>query len=153
MIVISACLAGEKCRYDGNDNKTNPMDELVEKKQAIVVCPEVLGGLPVPREPAEIINGTAEDVLEGKAKVITKQGKDVTNAFLKGAHEALQVVKKVGATKVILKESSPSCGSNFVYDGTFSNHKISGQGVTAALLRKNGIEVISEKQIEEEMGT
>lgn len=145
MIVISACLAGEKCRYDGKDNKINQFYELVKQNEAIVVCPEVLGGLSTPREPAEIKGGTALDVLSGKAKVITKSGKDVTKAFVKGAYETLEIVKQAGVKTVVLKESSPSCGSEWVYDGTFLNRKIEGEGITSALLRKHGIKVYSEK--------
>ncbi|MBA4537366.1 DUF523 domain-containing protein [Bacillus aquiflavi] len=147
MLVVSACLAGINCRYDGGHQLIKKINELVEQRKAIVVCPEVLGGLDTPREPAEIVGGSGEDVLDGKAKVINRLGEDVTDSFIKGAYETLKRVKEVGATAVVLKENSPSCGSNMIYNGNFSNEKVSGEGVTAALLRKEGINVLSEAEM------
>ena len=147
MILVSACLMGEKCRYDGFDNLIPKIVENVE--HAVLCCPEVLGGLPTPRVPAEIINGTAEDVLDGKAQIVTKEGTDVTAAFLSGAYQSLRLAKKHDVTVAILKERSPSCGSCFIYDGTFTGGKLPGVGITTAMLRRNGIHVYSEENFEE----
>lgn len=150
MILVSACFAGIKVKYNGKDNLDERLKKLVDEKRAVPVCPEVLGGLSTPREPAEINGGDGFDVLDGKAKVVTKSGKDVTEAFLKGANETLKIAKEVGATIVVLKENSPSCGSNMIYNGTFQGEKIKGNGVTSALLIRNGFQVISEHQFIED---
>lgn len=148
MILVSACLAGKRCRYDGTDCKKQSLFALVEEGKAEVICPEVLGGLPTPREPAEIQGGDGEDVLTGKAKVVDQSGKDVTKQFIEGAYKTLEAAKKLQATKIILKENSPSCGSTNIYDGNFTGEKIAGVGVTAALLRKHGFTVISEHDLD-----
>jgi len=119
---------------------------LIEAKEAIAVCPELLGGFSTPREPAEIIGGNGEDVLDGKAKVIEKSGRDVTELYIKGAYLTLKKAIEVNATVVVLKEYSPSCGSSMIYNGEFIGEKKAGNGVTAALLKRNGIQVMSEKQ-------
>lgn len=144
MIVVSACLAGLEVRYDGGHCLSEKIRRLIEEKKAVAVCPEVLGGLPTPRPPAEIQGGTGEDVLNGKAKVVDCNGTDVTAQFVKGAQLALQKVQQLQATMVVLKEDSPSCGSQHIYDGSFAGQTMVGEGVTAALLRKNGIRVLSE---------
>lgn len=145
MLLVSSCLAGNKVRYDGNAQLDVRIQKLVEQKKAITVCPEVLGGLSTPREPAEIIGGDGQDVLAGKAKVLTQSGVDVTDAFIKGAYETLNIAQQFGAAFVILKENSPSCGGSMIYDGTFQGQKVIGNGVTAALLKQNDIKVGSEK--------
>jgi len=145
-VLVSACLMGEACRYDGNDNL---IPEVAEKfKNAILCCPEVLGGLSTPRTPAEIIDGSAEDVLDGKVRVMTKTGDDVTDQFLAGAYQSLKLAKNNNVSLAVLKERSPSCGSCFVYDGNFDGGKIAGMGVTTALLRRHGIRVHSEENFE-----
>lgn len=146
MILVSSCLAGLKVRYNGTHCLDEKVAKLIEENKAVTVCPEVLGGLATPREPAEIIGGDGEDVLDGKAKVMTKSGKDVTEAFLKGAYATLEIAKKVNATLVVLKENSPSCGSTMIYNGEFNGNKIEGNGVTASLLKRNGFKVISEEE-------
>ncbi|OME70097.1 hypothetical protein BSK65_14020 [Paenibacillus odorifer] len=145
MILVSSCLAGMKVRYNGTDCLDEKIQKLLNDNQAIAVCPELLGGFSTPREPAEIIGGNGEDVLAGTAKVVDRSGTDVTDMYLKGAYITLAKAQEVSATMVVLKENSPSCGSSMIYNGEFKGKKISGNGVTTALLRKNGIEVTSEE--------
>ena len=146
MYLISACLCGVNCKYNGKNNLNNRCLELLREEKAILVCPEQLGGLSTPREPAELIGNTRE-VLEGiDGKIISISWKDVTEEFLKGAKETLKIAKAIGAKKAILKEGSPSCGCNFIYDGSFSGNKIRGKGLTAYMLEREGIKVISEKE-------
>jgi uncharacterized protein YbbK (DUF523 family) len=148
MYLISACLCGVNCKYNGLNNLNDKCLELLRKGEALLVCPEQLGGLNTPRIPSETL-GNAKDIIElNKGKVINKEGKDVTKEFLKGAKEALKIAKEANIKKAILKESSPSCGSNFVYDGSFTGNKIKGKGITAYLLEKEGIEIISEKDLD-----
>lgn len=147
MILVSACLAGEECRYDGKHNLVDKVRTLVEENLARMVCPEEWGGLSTPREPAEIIGGTGEDVLNGRAKVLTRTGQDVTKQYIQGAEKALAFAKEIDAEYVVLKERSPSCGSSMIYDGSFSHQRIPGEGVTTALLRKEGFKVISEEEL------
>lgn len=145
MIVISACLCGVDCKYNGGNNLNNKLFKFLKEEKAILVCPEQMGGLTTPRIPCEIMGGDGEDVLNGDAKVVNKEGKDCTKEFLKGAYEALKIAKKVNAKKAIFKAKSPSCGCGKIYDGSFSGNKIEGNGVTAALFLKNGIEIITEE--------
>lgn len=152
MIVISACLGGIACRYDGNDNLVSQIEELLQREDTILVCPEVLGGLPTPRPSAEIIGGNGDDVLDGKAKVMTKEGQDVTEAFVRGAYKALEQIKDLNPEYIILKERSPSCGSSTIYTGEFNGNKQTGYGVTTALFKRHGFKVISEEVFENEKG-
>lgn len=145
MILVSSCLAGMKVRYNGTDCLDETIQKLLNENKAIAVCPELLGGFSTPREPAEIIGGNGEDVLAGTAKVINRSGTDVTNMYLEGAYITLAKAQEVSATMVVLKENSPSCGSAVIYNGEFKGKKIAGNGVTTALLRKNGIKVTSEE--------
>ena len=142
-VVISACLLGVRCRYDGGDSRNETAIKQAEQSELIPVCPEESGGLPTPRPPAEIVGGDGGDVLDGKAKVMTADGADVTEAYLKGAHHALRVAQSNAATHVVLKARSPSCGCGNIYDGTFSGTLTSGDGVTTALLKRHGITVTS----------
>ncbi|EOP64182.1 MULTISPECIES: DUF523 domain-containing protein [Bacillus] len=148
MIIISACLAGIACRYDGNDNLISAIEELLQKEETVLVCPEVLGGLPTPRPSAEIIGGNGDDVLDGKAKVMDKDGNDVTKFFVQGAYQALEKIKDLNPEYIILKERSPSCGSSTIYTGEFNGNKQEGYGVTTALFRRHGFTVISEEDFE-----
>lgn len=151
-ILISSCLIGHPVRYDGNSNEVEELKELIKQGKAIDMCPEIAGGMSTPREPAEIEAGkTAKDVLEGKAKVFDKNGNDVTTEFVNGAYELLKVCKEKNIKTVILKEGSPSCGSNKTYDGTFSGKKISGRGITAELLKQNGITIYCEHNFPREL--
>lgn len=138
-ILISACLIGDKCKYDGHTNYTPAYQQLLEKYELVPFCPEVEGGLPTPRKPSE----------RKGDRVINNAGKDVTKQFVEGAQKALNICKYLDIKIAILKENSPSCGSHQIYDGNFNNKLIKGEGVTAELLRKNGITVYTESQIEE----
>ena len=141
MYIVSACLAGINCRYDGKNSLNAFVAELVKRGEAVPVCPEQLGGAPTPRIPCEIT------VCEsGAVKVLSKDGRDMTQTFVKGAEKVLAIAKANRATKAILKSNSPSCGCGYVYDGTFTGTKIPGNGLTAQLLIDNGIEVMTEKE-------
>lgn len=145
MILVSACLAGVNCKYNAQNNEAKEIIELVRDGKAVLVCPEQLGGLSTPRSACEILDGTGADVLDKKAKVGTHEGQDVTEQFIKGAEEVLKIAKLYGIKKAILKARSPSCSSSVIYDGTFSSQKKEGNGVTVALLKRNGIEIVDEE--------
>ncbi|TPG77081.1 DUF523 domain-containing protein [Brevibacillus laterosporus] len=147
MLLVSSCLAGLNCRYNGSHSLDEKVKELVTQNKAVTVCPELLGGFITPRESAEIVGGNGDDVLRGTAKVVEKSGRDVTHLYIDGAYQTLQLAKQYQATHVVLKENSPSCGSHNIYNGHFSNQRIPGQGVTSALLRQEGFIVISENEL------
>ncbi|HCJ6510617.1 TPA: DUF523 domain-containing protein [Acinetobacter baumannii] len=149
MLLISACLIGEPVRYDGRSCLHTKLKQLFLNKKAHALCPELLGGFTTPRLPAEIVGGTGQDVLDGKAKILDSSGLDVTELYLKGAYRTLDIARQIQATCVVLKENSPSCGSQRIYNGTFQGEKITGVGITTALLQRHGFEVISENEIEE----
>lgn len=141
MKIVSACLLGVNCNFEGkNWLNTEVLDEF-KKGGLFPVCPEVFGGLSVPRVPAEIQGGTGADVLSGKAKVVNMEGVDVTSQFLKGANEALRIAQAVGAKEALLTEKSPSCGCGKIFDGSFKDKFVTGDGVTAALFKNNCIKV------------
>ena len=140
MILISACLIGINCRYDGSNSMDTSIIKKIKVEGFIPVCPEQLGGLSTPRPAASIQNGTGPDVIGSASTVIDMNGRDVTREFLKGAQEALTIAKLLHVRKAILKENSPSCGVNF----TSSNFKkIKGIGVFTAMLRNAGIKTCS----------
>lgn len=140
MVIVSACLMGENCKYNGKNNLRAELLGL--KDEAILICPEVAGGMETPRLPSEIEPGfSGDDVTIGKARVFASDGKDVTENFLHGSKKILEIAKENGITKAFLKQSSPSCGCGKIYDGTFTGVKKDGDGVLTALLKKNGIEV------------
>jgi len=145
MILISSCLVGQPVRYDGRNQLDSRLRRLVEDGKALPVCPEVMGGLLVPREPAEIVGGDGEGVWQGEGRIVTVSGQDVTEQFKQGALRTLKICQKYQVTLVILKENSPSCGSNMIYNGQFDGTKQVGLGVTSALLKRYGIQVINEK--------
>lgn len=147
MYIISACLCGVNCKYNGNNNINERCLKLFKEGKAVLVCPEQLGGLSTPRNPVELDN-VASEIIEGNGRAINNKGEDVTKPFLNGAYETLKIAKELGATKAILKEGSPSCGANFVYDGTFTGNKIKGKGITAQLLENAGITVFSDEDLE-----
>lgn len=136
-ILVSACLLGVECRYCGDGCYNEAVASLAARHILIPACPEQLGGLPTPREPAEIKNG----------RVFTKDGREVTSAFEKGARAALRIVKILGCKYAILKSRSPSCGSGTIYDGSFSGVVTAGDGITASLLEKNGVTLFSEENL------
>ncbi|QUH27152.1 DUF523 domain-containing protein [Serpentinicella alkaliphila] len=144
MILVSACLLGVNCKYDGKNNYNRELVDLLNGKAIVPVCPEQLGGLTTPRIAAEIQNGDGSDVVENSFKVLTKEGVDVSEAFIKGAKETLYIAMSMCITQAFLKAKSPSCGSGKIYDGTFSGVLRSGDGVTTYLLKKNGIKVFTE---------
>lgn len=150
-LLISACLLGQKVRYDGKDNlQTHArLHAIVAAGDVVTICPEIAGGLSTPRDPAEIEPGaTALDVIQGKAKIISINKVDVTAEYLAGAHKALELAQQHHIHVAILKARSPSCGSQQVYDGHFSRTLIPGMGVTAALLRAHNILVFDEDHID-----
>ena len=138
-ILVSACLMGVKCRYDGGGELAPGIRELMERCHLVPVCPEIMGGLATPRTPAERQDG----------RVVTQDGQDVTGAYFRGAEEAVRLAKLFGCRYALLKERSPSCGSGAVYDGTFSGTLTAGWGVAAGLLREQGIRVLGESRLEE----
>lgn len=146
-ILVSACLLGVNCRYDGGNGRQESLIGLIEKYNFIPVCPEQLGGLETPREPAEqivkFVTGDHDEI-----RVVDRSGKDVTDSFIKGAEETLKLARLYDCKRAILKERSPSCGHGCIYDGTFSGTKVPGDGVTARLLEENGILVSGESSIE-----
>jgi uncharacterized protein YbbK (DUF523 family) len=148
-ILVSACLVGEHVRYNGVamefDNQI--LKYWRNNELVVAICPEVAGGLPVPRPSSEIFGADGGQVLNGLKKVINANGQDVTQCFLDGAQKALLLARFHKIKLAILKEGSPSCGSGYIYDGSFSKTKKSGKGVTAALLEQNGIRVFNELEI------
>ncbi len=136
ILVVSACLCGIAVRYDGSCRTVEQLRTLWRRGEALAVCPECMGGLPVPRQPAERI---------GDGRVSSCTGADCTAAFENGARQVLALCRQYGIKAAVLKEGSPSCGTREIYDGSFSGFRIPGEGVTTALLRKNGITVFSEE--------
>ena len=129
IIGVSACLLGENCKYNGGNNESKKLKDHVEGHTVVPVCPEVMGGLPTPRDPAEIAGGVVRQ----------KSGRSVDEEFRAGARAALKKIKDAGAELVILQSRSPSCGVKEIYDGTFTGHLVKGKGVFAAMLEEEGI--------------
>ena len=147
MILVSACLCGVNSKYNGGNNENNKVLEFLKEKDFLLVCPEQLGGLTTPRTQCEIANGSGEQVLTGKAKVLNVNGLDCTNEFIKGAQETLKIALKFHSDTAILKSNSPSCGYGRIYDGSFLGKLADGNGVTSELLMQNGIKILTEKDI------
>ena len=137
MKIVSACLAGVKCRWNGEAKPCQKVIELIQRNEAIPVCPEFLGWLSIPRSAAEQKDG----------RVLTQNGEDVTEQFEKWAEEAMRIAKLTNCNEAIMKSKSPSCGSGKIYDGTFSKNLIAGDGVFTRLLKKNNIKVFTEDEI------
>ena len=138
-IMVSACLLGDNVKYNGDNNKNQELIKFLKDYEVIKICPEVMGGLSIPRVPSEILND----------KVFNKDGHDVTNYFNDGARKVLELAKKEDVKVAILKERSPSCGSIFIYDGTFTSQVIKGEGITTKLLKENNITVLNENNYHE----
>ena len=151
LYLVSACLLGVACRYDGQSHPAPELNDLATRGRVITICPEVACGLPTPRLPAEIerafagLDGYA--VLDGRTRVVRNDGADVTAEFIQGAQAALALARQLGVHRAILKSDSPSCGAGRIHEGRFTGKLVSGDGVTTALLRRNGIQVISETDI------
>ncbi|MBE6151228.1 MAG: DUF523 domain-containing protein [Firmicutes bacterium] len=135
MILISACLCGVNCKYNGKNNLNEECLELLKKGEAILVCPEQMGGLETPRNPSEI------KIVNGEVKVFMNDGTDVTENYKRGAEEVLKLAKELNVKKAIFRKKSPSCGCGEIYDGTFTNTLTKGNGITTSLLLENSIEV------------
>jgi len=141
MILVSACLCGTNCKYNGENNLNRSVLQLLAEGKAIPLCPEQLGGMTTPRPAVEISGGAGADVLDGNARVVSSSGTDATENFIRGAREVLRIARAAGVKEAILKAKSPSCGCGRIYDGTFSGRLIEGNGVTAEILIRNGIKV------------
>ena len=137
-ILVSACLLGVYCRYNGERKKLEGIERLMERAELIPVCPEILGGLPTPRPPAERVGD----------RVMNREGMDVTEAYQRGAEETLRLAELFGAHLALLKERSPSCGMGKIYDGSFQGRIVNGSGVTAELLTAHGVSVYGESRID-----
>lgn len=138
-LIISACLLGESCRYDGKSKPCEGIEDLKKRFELIPVCPECMGGLPTPRPPAE---------LQEDGRVVNREGADVTECYRKGAETVLEIARREGCDVALLKEKSPSCGKARIYDGSFAGRLTDGNGVCAALLLQNGIRVFGESELD-----
>ena len=149
MRLCSACLLGLECRYDGKSNLEKASAILLKQYRQgylIPICPEQLGGLPTPRSGARICFGDGNDVLDGKSKLLTDDGQDVTKQYIKGAYEALKIAQELGIKEAILKQKSPSCGRGYTQGGLNERKTIEGEGVMTALFKRKGILVKTEEE-------
>ncbi|MDT7075124.1 DUF523 domain-containing protein [Citrobacter amalonaticus] len=150
-VLVSACLMGLKVRYNGSE-KAQPtalLARLQAEQRLVVHCPELAAGLPTPRPPAEIVRADGSDVMQGQASIVEKSGHDVTGHYQLAAWLALRTAQATGCDIALLTDGSPTCGSQFIYDGSFSGQRHPGMGVAAALLRQHGITVFSDQQLDE----
>ncbi|GAA0181654.1 DUF523 domain-containing protein [Clostridium sediminicola] len=143
MYLVSACLAGVNCRYNGENSEDKRVSELVKKGKAISICPELLAGLPIPRACCELIVDN-----DGNERILTQDGRDFTEQFREAAEKTLKIAKTIGIEKAILQLRSPSCGYGLIYDGNFSGDLKEGNGLTAKLLAENGIKVYTENDLD-----
>jgi len=144
--LVSACLAGINCTFRGKNNLNDKVKKLADSGAAIALCPEVYALLGTPREMVELSGGDGNDVLDGKARAVSSSGRDVTEDLVAGSYKILNMAKKYGIREAMLKSNSPACGAGCIYDGTFSGTLKNGDGVLAALLKRNGIKVSTEKE-------
>jgi uncharacterized protein YbbK (DUF523 family) len=158
-LFVSACLAGVNCTFRGKNNLNDKIKKLVDNRQAIALCPEELGAVSLsapgalsgtPRESVELIGGDGNDLLDGRAQAISSSGRNVTENLIRGAREILKILEAYGIKEAVLKSNSPTCGAGRIYDGTFSGILIAGDGVLAALLKRNGIKVRTETKTRKE---
>ena len=141
MKIVSACLVGVNCRFDGKNKSSEELIEAFKRGKLIPLCPEQLGGLPTPRAPSKIVDGDGYDVLDGRTRVVNQRSEDVTENCIRGAREVLKIAKILNVKEAILESRSPSCGCGRIYDET-SGELIEGDGVLTALLKRKGIRVI-----------
>lgn len=137
-VLVSACLLGNNCKYNGKNNRHEKVLEFLREHEIIPICPETLAGLPIPRPPAEIVNGI----------VTNKEGQNIDKEFRLGSEKALKIAMEHNPDLAILKANSPSCGSNLIYDGSFTGNLIPGDGTFAKLLKEKGIKVLTEKDFQ-----
>ncbi len=147
--LISACLLGMRTTYDDSSRPQPHLIELAARGRIVPLCPEVAGGLPTPRPPAEIVGGDGHAVLDGQARVLTRDGDDVSAAFIAGAQVALETARRFGIKTAIMQARSPSCGHCQIHDGNFGGRLVDGQGVAAALLTRHGVRVLSPNEFQE----
>jgi uncharacterized protein YbbK (DUF523 family) len=145
-LLVSACLVGINCTFRGKNNLDDKIKRLANSGKWLALCPEVFASLGVPRERIELVGGDGEDLLNGKAKAISRSGRDVTKLLIAGAYKVLEMARRYHIREAALKSNSPTCGIGRIYDGTFSNTLKNGDGVLTALLKRNGIEVITENE-------
>jgi uncharacterized protein YbbK (DUF523 family) len=145
MILVSACLAGVETRYDATHRLNEKIRELVMSGRALPLCPEVMGGRKIPREPVEITGGTGRDVLSGRARIVDKKGGDHTAEIAAGVEDFVKAAKSMGVTAVILKEKSPACGVKKIHDGTFTGTLVAAPGLLAAALERENIKIYTEE--------
>jgi len=143
--LCSACLLGEPCRYDGTDKYDPLVEKALEGKQVVPICPEHAGGLPIPRPASEFVGGDGRAVLAGEARLVSREGADVTEPFRRGAILAPEAARRYGAPVAVLKQGSPSCGTRRVW---IEGKKLQGAGVTAALLEQAGLALLSEEDLD-----
>ncbi|MFH1631671.1 MAG: DUF523 domain-containing protein [bacterium] len=141
MKLISACLLGLNCRYNGKSKLSKKAKDVFASGEAILICPEMLAKLGIPRDACEIVGGDGFDVLEGRAKIVSKSGKNMTSVYLKAAKDSFKIIEKFNIKKAYLKSGSPTCGAGKIYSGIFDGNKKTGFGVFSALLKNNGIEL------------
>lgn len=146
-VLVSACLAGRACAYDGSHRANLAILDLVRSGRAVLVCPEDEGGLGTPRPAAEVTGGDGADVLDGTARVLTREGVDVSGAYRRGAELAVERARSYGCRTAVLKARSPACGCGAIYDGTFRNQLIEGDGVAAAALRRAGVDIVMDEDL------
>ena len=152
LTLVSACLLGVACRFDGQSCPSEKLTALATRGEVVPICPEVAGGLPTPRLPAEIAEAFAgldgHAVWDGRTRVLRSDGVDLTEHFITGAQAALALAQKLGIRRAILKANSPSCGTGSVHDGQFTGRLVPGDGVTAAVLKRNGIQLITDEALQ-----
>lgn len=150
MIIVSACLLGYPCKYNGKSNLCREVIEYLKDKDYLAVCPEQLGNLPTPRAKSELYHCSPKDVFQKKGKIITENGKDVSASFIQGALKAFDFAINYEVSEAIVKENSPSCGHLYTYDGNFNQTRISQSGLFTYLLKKKNVKILTENNFKEQ---